>query len=137
MHLFFAGVGLVGAWQLLRLTRSGTLGKREATFIGLIAGAVCGSGIALGIRFQSTEANIHSGFSFAAAVEWLFLAFVGGVLGLVFGILIARRAVNWRPAATIFLVFALLAATGWVVAAARPTIDCDENFEFCDARYSY
>ena len=135
VHLFLAGCGLIGPVLLLRRARTGALSREQAIIIGVLCGTAGGAGIALGIRFQNTEANIHSGWSFASTFEWLKLAFVGGALGAAVGALLGRLALTWRPAPAVFVAFALVAAAGWAISAARPTIDCDIDEAFCSARY--
>ena len=103
--------------------------------IGALVGGIAGAGIAIGLFFQPTTANIHSGYSFAGVLEWVVLGFVGGWLGLLAGFLVGRRLPSWRPAFAVLLVLAVLGTTGWIVSGTRTTIDCDSHQDFCEQRY--
>lgn len=134
-HLVFGGWGFIAPVLLFQMTRKGPFRGRAASAVGAVSGATCGAGVAMGLFFQSTTANIHSGYSFAAVGEWLSLAAAGGAIGLAVGVVLARQARSWRPAVAVFLLLAVLAAAGWTLAAARPEIDCDDNPTFCAERY--
>lgn len=134
-HLVFAGWGFVAPLLLYDMGRKGQFRGRAATIVGVVSGAACGAGVALGLLFQSTSANIHSGYSFAAVWDWLSTAGMGGGVGVLVGAVLARLSRSWRPAVAIFLALSVVAAAGWTLSAARPEIDCDANPTFCADRY--
>src|SRR5688572_16692318 len=108
--------------MLIAYRRRGVLDAKAGMLFGPFSGPFCGAGIALGGFFQNTTANIHSGYSFAAVLEWLLLAAGGGVLGLATGIALGSAARGSRRAIAAFVVLTALATTGWIISAARPTI---------------
>ena len=134
-HLMFACWGFAAPVLLWQMTRTGAFHPRGAFTVGVVSGMACGAGVAIGLFFQETTANIDSGYSFSSVGQWLSLAATGGAVGLVLGLLLARLARTWRPAVAAFLLFAIVATVGWVVAASRPVIDCDYNETFCAERY--
>ena len=135
-HLVVAGWGFVAPVLLFQMTGKGPFRGRAASIVGAVSGAACGAGVALGMFFQSTTANIHSGYSFAAIGEWFSIAAAGAAIGLAVGVVLARQARSWRPAAALFLILAFVAAGGWTLSAVRPEIDCDERPTFCAERYN-
>lgn len=80
-HLVFAGWGFIAPVLLYDMRRKGQFRGRAAVIVGAVSGAACGAGAALG-PFQSTSANIHSGYSFAAVGDWLSTAAMGGGRGV-------------------------------------------------------
>ena len=78
VHLFLAGLGFLAPIQMHRALRDGWLTRKQAVILGILSGGTCGAGMLLGLRFQNTTANIHSGYSLAGIVEWFVLAFIGG-----------------------------------------------------------
>ena len=134
-HLIFALWGFAAPFALWQMTGKTPYRKGAATAVGAMSGLACGAGLAVGGFFQETTANIHSGYSFASMGTWLELAFLGGVPGLVVGVTLARLARRWRPAVAVFLLLAAVATGGWIISAARPSIDCDVRDDFCAERY--
>jgi hypothetical protein len=135
VHVALATLGVVVAAMLVVLSRDSDLPALVPTALGAFTGALSGAGIALGLGFQSTTANIHSGYSFAGVGRWLVLAAGGGVIGAIGGGLLGRQRPGRRSTAFVLLAAAVVSAAGWVIAAARPTIDCDERPSFCEQRY--
>ncbi len=135
VHVALAGFGLLGPMLLVYLARQGELQRMVCVVVAGCSGAVSGAGLALGGWFQDTTANIHSGYSFAGVLQWLFLAVAGGIVGAVVGGLLGWWAPVRRRAVVVMVVLAVAAVPGWIVAAARPTIDCDDRPSFCSDRY--
>jgi hypothetical protein len=136
--IFGAVVGLFGlapAMLLVVLDRRGVVERPVAVLLGVLGGAVGGSGLLLGAIHQPTTANIHSGYSFAGVLEWLLLCAVGVVVGGATGGLLGWLLPVWRGAVVVLLLLAGGGAAGWIVASSRTTIDCDERPSFCADRY--
>ena len=136
-HLMFACWGFIAPFVLHQMRTKAAFRPRAAYAVGAVSGLACGAGLALGGFFQSTTAYIDSGYSFASIGEWLGLAFTGGIVGVVAGLALARLARIWRPAVAVFALLAVVSTAGWIVAAARPEIDCEDNQSFCEQRYGY
>jgi hypothetical protein len=136
LHLAVIVLGLLTPTALVLVDlRDGTL-NRSATFItGGLIGATAGAGVALGLWFQPTTANIESGFAGESIVEWLRLATVGGVLGCA-AVLVVLRFMRDRRAGALLVGLAVVGAAGLGIAGSRATIDCDARPAYCSERYA-
>lgn len=99
-----------------------------------LLGGPAGAGIALGAWYQPTSANIHSGYAFKDLGDALYCFSLGGVLGMGTGFVLGCLATKRRcaPGALgVLVALALAGVVGWNATIGRPTIDCDENVDYC------